>query len=179
MSTVRDATYAVLRSLGMTTIFGNPGSNELPFLDRLPSDFRYVLALHEGAGLAMADGYAQFTGQPVLVSLHAAAGVGQAMGCLVNAQVLGTPLVIMSGQQFRAMLTLEGQLTNRDAIVLPRPLVKWSFEAWCPRFALVLGLTWGHCFPRERSGRIESEWTARDRESKMFGGPARTFLYPG
>jgi benzoylformate decarboxylase len=129
MSTVREATYEVLRSLGMTTIFGNPGSNELPFLDRLPSDFRYILALHEGAGLAIADGYSQATGQPVLVNLHAAAGVGMAMGSLVNAQVLGTPLVIMSGQQSRAILTLEAQLTIRDAIVLPRPLVKWSFEA--------------------------------------------------
>jgi putative transposase len=27
--------------------------------------------------------------------------------------------------------------------------------------------------------QIESEWTARDRELKMFGGPARTFLCPG
>jgi hypothetical protein len=35
----------------------------------------------------------------------------------------------MSGQQSRAMLTLEAQLTIRDAIVMPRPLVKWSFEA--------------------------------------------------
>ena len=129
MATVHDATYEILRSLGMTTIFGNPGSNELPFLDRLPSDFRYILALHEGAGLAMADGYCQVTGRPVLVSLHAAAGVGQAMGNLVNAQVLGTPLVIMSGQQARPMLTLEGQLTSRNAIDLPRPLVKWAFEA--------------------------------------------------
>ncbi|HEY1732425.1 MAG TPA: thiamine pyrophosphate-binding protein, partial [Terriglobales bacterium] len=129
MSTVHDATYEVLRSLGMTTIFGNPGSNELPFLDRLPSDFRYVLALHEGAALGMADAYCQTIGRPVLVSLHAAAGVGQAMGNLVNAQVLGTPLVIMSGQQVRSLLTLEGQLTSRNAIDLPRPLVKWAFEA--------------------------------------------------
>lgn len=65
----------------------------------------------------------------MLVSLHAAAGVGQAMGTLVNAQVLGTPLVIMSGQQVRSTLTLEGQLTSRNAIDLPRPLVKWAFEA--------------------------------------------------
>ena len=129
MSTVHQATYEVLRSLGMTTIFGNPGSNELPFLDRMPPDFRYILALQEGAGLAIADGYSQATGRPALVNLHAAAGVGQAMGSLVNAQILGTPLVIMSGQQSRAMLTLEGQLTIRDSINLPRPLVKWSFEA--------------------------------------------------
>lgn len=46
MSTVHEETYEVLRSLGMTTIFGNPGSNELPFLDRLPSGFRYILAIH-------------------------------------------------------------------------------------------------------------------------------------
>ena len=129
MGTVHDATYEVLRSLGMTTIFGNPGSNELTFLDRLPSDFRYILALHEGAGLAIADGYSQAIGRPVLVNLHAAAGLGMAMGSLVNAQILGTPLLIMSGQQSRAMLTLEAQLSIRDAIVLPRPLVKWSFEA--------------------------------------------------
>ena len=118
----------------MTTIFGNPGSNELPFINQLPSDFRYILALHEGAGLAIADGYSQATGRPVLVNLHAAAGLGMAMGSLVNAQVLGTPLVIMSGQQSRAMLTLEAQLSIRDAIVMPRPLVKWRFEAPDPAF---------------------------------------------
>ena len=77
----------------------------------------------------MADAYAQSTGAPVLVSLHAAAGVGQAMGALVNSQLAGTPLVLMSGQQARSLITLEGQLTNVDAINLPRPLVKGSFEA--------------------------------------------------
>jgi benzoylformate decarboxylase len=94
----------------MTTLSANPGSNELPLIDRFPSDFRYMLGLHEGAALAMADGYSQATGRPVLVSVHAVAGVGQAMGCMVNAQVLETPLVIMSGQQFPALLTLEGNL---------------------------------------------------------------------
>jgi hypothetical protein len=94
MRTVHDVTYELLRSLGMTTFFGNPGSNELTFLDDFPEDFRYVLALQEGAGLAMADAYAQATGAPVLISLHAAAG---------------TPLVIMSGQQARSLITLEGQ----------------------------------------------------------------------
>ena len=35
---VRDAFYEVLRSHGITTIFGNPGSNELPMLSDLPDD---------------------------------------------------------------------------------------------------------------------------------------------
>ena len=47
---VRDAFYEVLRSHGITTIFGNPGSNELPMLSGMPDDFRYILALQEGAG---------------------------------------------------------------------------------------------------------------------------------
>ena len=132
MTSVHDAAYELLRSLGMTTFFGNPGSNELTFLDDFPADFRYVLALQEGAGLAMADAYAQSTGAPVLVSLHAAAGVGQAMGALVNSQIAGTPLVLISGQQARSLITLEGQPTNVDAINLPKPLVKGPFEAPSP-----------------------------------------------
>ena len=66
--------YELLRTHGMTTVFGNPGSNELPFLSQFPSDFRYILGLHEGVVLGMADGYAQATGRPVLVSVHSAAG---------------------------------------------------------------------------------------------------------
>ena len=128
MKTVHQATYELLRKHGMNTVFGNPGSNELPFLSGFPSDFRYILGLHEGVVLAMADGYAQATGRPTLVNVHSAAGLGNAMGTLVNASVSHTPLVIMAGQQTRAMLALEGQLTNVDATQLPRPLVKWSVE---------------------------------------------------
>ena len=76
---VRDAFYEVLRSHGITTIFGNPGSNELPMLSDLPDDFRYILALQEGAVIVMADGYAQATGRPSMVNLHAAAGTAPAL----------------------------------------------------------------------------------------------------
>jgi len=42
---VRDAFYDILRTHGITTVFGNPGSNELPLLSDMPDDFRYILAL--------------------------------------------------------------------------------------------------------------------------------------
>jgi len=128
MKTVHQVAYELLRKHGMTTVFGNPGSNELPFLSQFPSDFRYILGLHEGVVLGMADGYAQATGRPGLVNVHSAAGLGNAMGVLVNATISHTPLVIMAGQQTRAMIALEAQLTNVDATQLPRPLVKWSVE---------------------------------------------------
>ncbi len=53
MATIRDLTYDLLRRHGITTIFGNPGSNELPFLRGFPSDFRYILALDEGAAIGI------------------------------------------------------------------------------------------------------------------------------
>ena len=62
MSTVRDAVFEMFRERGMTTIFGNPGSTELPMLADYPSDFRYVLGLQEAVAVGMADGYAQASG---------------------------------------------------------------------------------------------------------------------
>lgn len=128
MTTVREETFQLLRSLGLTTIFGNPGSTEEPFLQDFPADFRYVLGLQEASVVAMADGYAQAAGHPALVNLHTAPGVGNAMGAIVGAWHNKTPLVITAGQQTREMVLLEPWLTNLDATELPKPYVKWSHE---------------------------------------------------
>ena len=127
-ATVRDVTFDFLRERGMTTIFGNPGSTELPFLAQYPDDFRYLLGLQEAVVVGMADGYAQASGRPTLVNLHTAPGVGNAMGAIFNAQANKSPLVITAGNQVRALMTLQANLTNRDAIRMPHPLVKWSYE---------------------------------------------------
>lgn len=110
MAGVREATREVLRSRGLTRIFGNPGSTELAFLQDLPADFRYVLGLQESAVVAMADGYAQTMGTAALVSLHSACGLGNAMGAIVNAWHNKAPLVIVCGQQDRRHLAVEPYL---------------------------------------------------------------------
>ena len=101
MASVHDVTYDLLRRQGVTTIFGNPGSNELPFLKDFPADFRYFLGLHESVAMGMADGYAQAIGKPALVNLHSAAGTGNGMGALANAWNSHTPLIVTAGQQTR------------------------------------------------------------------------------
>jgi len=126
--TVRDAVFELLRDRGMTTIFGNPGSTELPMLADFPDDFRYVLGLQEAVAVGMADGFAQASGAPALVNLHTAPGVGNGMGAIFNAQANKTPLVVTAGQQARSLMTLQANLTNRDAVRMPHPLVKWSYE---------------------------------------------------
>src|ERR1700761_1753564 len=128
MPSVREATFDLFREQGMTTIFGNPGSTELPMLRDFPGDFRYVLGLHEGVVVGMADGYAQASGRTTVVNLHTAPGVGNAMGAIFNAQANHSPLLITAGQQARAQITLQANLTNRDATRMPHPLVKWSYE---------------------------------------------------
>jgi benzoylformate decarboxylase len=132
---VRDAFYEVLRAHGITTIFGNPGSNELPMLSDMPDDFRYILALQEGAAIGMADGFAQATGRPAMVNLHAAAGMGNAMGNLINTQSGHVPVIVTSGQQARKYTELKAYLTNVDAPKLAEPLVKWSHEPARPQDA--------------------------------------------
>jgi benzoylformate decarboxylase len=128
MPTVREATFDLFRAHGMTTIFGNPGSTELPMLADFPDDFRYFLGLQELVVMGMADGYAQASGSVTHVNLHTAPGVGNAVGGIFNAQANKAPLVITAGQQVRPQITIEANLTNRDAILGPQPYVKWSHE---------------------------------------------------
>jgi benzoylformate decarboxylase len=128
MATVRELTFELFRAHRMTTIFGNPGSTELPMLAEFPSDFRYVLGLQELVVVGMADGFAQASGRPTHVNLHTAPGVGNAVGGILNAQANKSPLVITAGQQVRPQITLEALLTNRDATFGPQPYVKWAHE---------------------------------------------------
>ncbi len=127
-TTVREATLDLLRGLGMTTVFGNPGSTELPFLDRWPADFTYVLGLQEASVVGMADGYARATGRAAFVNLHSAAGVGHSLGNLFTAWKNQAPLVVTAGQQTRSLLGNLPFLGATDAATFPKPYVKWSVE---------------------------------------------------
>ena len=123
-TTVRDAVLGLLRSFGIDTIFGNPGSTELPMFRSFPNDFRYIVGLHESVAVGMVDGYAQATRNAAVVNLHSAAGVGHAMGSIFTAYRNRTPLVITAGQQARSILPTEealGTLQRADA------------EKWWPR----------------------------------------------
>ncbi len=128
MTTVRDAAFELFRARGMTTIFGNPGSTELPMLGQYPSDFRYVLGLQEAVAVGMADGFAQASGNVAHVNLHTAPGVGNGVGAIFNARANKAPLLVTAGQQVRSLMTLQANLTNRDAVEVPKPYVKFSVE---------------------------------------------------
>jgi benzoylformate decarboxylase len=126
--TVRESVLNLLRSFGIDTIFGNPGSTELPMFRAFPNDFRYVLGLQESVVVAMADGYAQRTRNAAFVNLHSAAGVGHALGNIFTAFRNATPLIVTAGQQARSILPFEPFLFAQQATEFPKPYVKWANE---------------------------------------------------
>jgi benzoylformate decarboxylase len=125
---VREAVFDFLRGTGSTTVFGNPGSTEVKMLRDWPSDFRYILGLQESVVTGMAAGYAMGTGRAAVVSLHSAGGVGHALGAVFNAYRDRVPLLIIAGQQTRAMLPTRPFLSADEPASFPRPYVKWSSQ---------------------------------------------------
>src|SRR3954464_11891896 len=117
----------VLRTEGVTHIFGNPGSTELPLIDALASvdDMQYVLALQEATAVGMADGYAQATGRPGFLHLHTAAGLGNAIGNPTNAKADRTPLAVPAGRQEWRHL-VDDPLLSGDLVGLAGAVSKWT-----------------------------------------------------
>jgi benzoylformate decarboxylase len=129
MRTGADLIVEVLRDEGVTHVFGNPGSTELGLIEAITRspDLEYVLGLHEGCVVPMADGFAQATGRTGFVSLHTMSGLGNAIGVLANAKANGTPLVITAGQQAQALLA-DDPLLGYDLVAMAAPVCKWARE---------------------------------------------------
>ena len=124
--TVRDAAFETMRRLRLTTIFGNPGSTEIPFLTDLPGDFEFVLGLHEGSVVGMATGYAIAREQPSFVNLHTTPGLGNAVNALACARDNRAPLVVVVGQQDRRQVALAPFLTGHGLDRLAGDYPVWS-----------------------------------------------------
>jgi len=127
--TGKRAFIELLKQEGVEFIFGNPGTTELPLMDALAAEgeLRFVLGLHEGAVLSMADGYAQASGKLAAANLHVTPGLGNAMGMLYDAEKAGAPILVTAGQHEQGFNVSEPILWG-DLPPLARPLVKWSAE---------------------------------------------------
>ena len=112
MTTVRDGFFDILRRYGMTTMFSNPGSTEIPLLAGFPDDIEFVLCLHEASAVGAATGWSLGKQRQALALLHTTAGLGNAVGAIATARVNRAPLVIVVGQQDRRHLAYEPFLTG-------------------------------------------------------------------
>ncbi|WP_129112888.1 thiamine pyrophosphate-binding protein [Halegenticoccus tardaugens] len=142
---MKDTTYTgadlfvdALERYGVTHVFGNPGTTELPVVTALADgDLDYVLGLHEDIAVGMAAGYAstrRYHGHsdpdvlPVgVVNLHIAPGLAHGLGNLYGASVAGAPLVVTAGNHstdFRH----EEPILSGDLVHLAERFCKWSDE---------------------------------------------------
>src|SRR5258706_3972798 len=114
---------------GVRHIFGNPGTTEQGFMDVLQDypQMQFMLALHEGVAVCMADAYARLTRRPAFVEVHIAPGLGNAMGMLHNAFVGKTPLVVYAGQSPGRTLLQEPHLSG-PLVDMARPVTKWAAQ---------------------------------------------------
>ena len=124
-----EAFLEILAGAGVRHLFGNPGTTELPLNDALARDprFQYAFGLHEIPVVAMADGYAQASGNVGVANVHVSCGLGNAMGMLYNAHCAGTPVVLTAGQQDRRLRlgepVLEVDCVGRKAALVAQPSV--------------------------------------------------------
>jgi benzoylformate decarboxylase len=125
----RAAFLGLLADEGVTHFFGNPGTTELPIMEVMPDfpQLRYVLGLHEGVVVGMADGFCRASNRLAAANVHVAPGLGNAMGALYNARFSGSPVILTAGQQEQGHGLLEPLLY--DALVpIAAPMVKWAVE---------------------------------------------------
>ena len=125
----RSAFLKLLVDEGVSHLFGNPGTTELPLMEVVPDfpELSYVLGLQEAVVVAMADGYARASGRLAACSLHVAPGLGNAMGALYNAKFSGSPLIVTCGQQEQGHGLLE-PLLYEPLLPIAQPMVKWAVE---------------------------------------------------
>jgi benzoylformate decarboxylase len=128
--TGKQAFLQILRQEGVSVMFGNPGTTELPLMDGLAREpgIHYVLALQEAVAIAMADAYAQASGGLAAVNVHVSPGLGNAMGMLYDAAKSGAPMLLTAGQHDQSFNVTEPILWS-DLPPMAAPLVKWSTEA--------------------------------------------------
>ena len=125
----REAFLALLESEGVSYLFGNPGTTELPIMAALPDRpaINYVMALQEALVVAMADGYSRASGNLSACNVHVAPGLGNAMGSLYNAKWMGSPIIVTAGQQEQGHGLTEPLLYD-PLVPIAQPLVKWAVE---------------------------------------------------
>ena len=127
--TGRSAFLALLKDEGITHLFGNPGTTELPIMHALKEhpDLTYVMAMQESLVVAIADGFSRASGRLVACNVHVAPGLGNAMGALYNAKFTGTPMILTAGQQEQGHGLMEPVLYD-PLVRIAEPLVKWAVE---------------------------------------------------
>ena len=122
----RSAFLALLKDEGITHLFGNPGTTELPIMHALRDhpDLTYVMAMQESLVVAIADGFSRASGRLVACNVHVAPGLGNAMGAiLILGRATGYVLFGCTQTVLKEVISHRDYFLTRVALRMPKPMV--------------------------------------------------------
>ena len=132
------AAYLVeaLAEYGVTRVFGNPGTTELPTVQAVAeSPLEYVLALHEDVAVGMAAGYAttrryhahhdEHVSPLAVTNLHVAPGLAHGLSNVIGAAFTGAPVLVTAGN-YRTDFQHEEPILHGDLEAIVDQYTKWS-----------------------------------------------------
>ncbi|MFG2647694.1 thiamine pyrophosphate-dependent enzyme [Streptomyces sp. NPDC048436] len=93
-----DLLVAVLRELGVDTVFGIVSVHNLPLVEAVDRELRFVPVRHEATAVNAADAYGRARGSLGCALTSTGTGAGNAAGSLVEALSAGTSVLHVTGQ---------------------------------------------------------------------------------
>ncbi len=92
-----DLLVQVLREAGVDTVYGIISVHNLPLVEAVDRELRFVPVRHEATAVNAADGYARATGRPGCALTSTGTGAGNAAGSLVECLSAGTSVLHVTG----------------------------------------------------------------------------------
>ena len=163
----RSAFLALLEDEGVTHLFGNPGTTELPIMHALREHpgLTYVMAMQESVVVAIADGFSRASGRLVACNVHVAPGLGNAMGALFNCKFTGTPLIAAWGPDPSSVI--------RARVAMEITFFHWGLMPWALYTVAGLILRWEWGWASRIEGRIGHRWPWLSVEQDHVGAGGR------
>ncbi|MER7202711.1 thiamine pyrophosphate-binding protein, partial [Streptomyces sp. NPDC000188] len=93
-----DLLVAVLRELGIDTVFGIVSVHNLPLVEAVDRELRFVPVRHEASAVNAADAYGRARGTLGCALTSTGTGAGNAAGSLIESLASGTSVLHITGQ---------------------------------------------------------------------------------
>lgn len=93
-----DLLVAVLRELGIDTVFGIVSVHNLPLVEAVDRELRFVPVRHEASAVNAADAWGRARGSIGCALTSTGTGAGNAAGSLIEALSAGSPVLHVTGQ---------------------------------------------------------------------------------
>ncbi len=118
-----------LKASGHKFLFVNPSSGQAPIFDALVDapEVQIIESIHEGALVAMADGYAKATGETPCITISRP-GLPNAMSMMFNSWKDYTPMLLLVDDVSEGMLSQDGFQAMDHMTSMTQTMTKWNWS---------------------------------------------------